>query len=162
MKALTWRLPFAQGPAWFDEAATDGTAHAYAECSARGLCDRETGVCACSDGFTGDACQVRREPITAELNMRERQGRPSKKQSKNSATLCPPHTNSMRCVNMLKAMMHSRTKQQPLGKLDAVPKNDTRCCLLPHPTCVYYCDRLPFPCSAPLPHLRPRFHTLSV
>ncbi|CAM9233744.1 unnamed protein product [Ectocarpus sp. 13 AM-2016] len=46
-----------EGPAWFDEAATDGTAHAYAECSARGLCDRETGVCACSDGFTGDACQ---------------------------------------------------------------------------------------------------------
>ncbi|CAM9516084.1 unnamed protein product, partial [Hapterophycus canaliculatus] len=46
-----------QGPAWFDEATTDGSAHAHVECSARGLCDRDTGVCACQDGFTGNACQ---------------------------------------------------------------------------------------------------------
>lgn len=33
------------------------TAHALVECSARGVCDRASGSCACVDGFTGDACQ---------------------------------------------------------------------------------------------------------
>lgn len=54
----TTYVPPGQGPAWFDEATLDGAAHAPAECSARGICDRETGVCACDASFTGEACQV--------------------------------------------------------------------------------------------------------
>jgi hypothetical protein len=33
------------------------TAHAYSECSSEGLCDRQTGVCECFEGFDGVACQ---------------------------------------------------------------------------------------------------------
>ena len=43
--------------AWTDYASTDDTAHAKAECSNRGLCDRATGNCECMDGFTGRACE---------------------------------------------------------------------------------------------------------
>ena len=43
--------------AWTDVASTDDTAHAKAECSNRGLCDRTTGVCDCMGGFTGKACE---------------------------------------------------------------------------------------------------------
>ena len=32
-------------------------AHASAECSNRGLCDRSTGKCTCMDGFGGSACE---------------------------------------------------------------------------------------------------------
>jgi len=39
--------------AWADKATADDTAHAKAECSNRGLCDRETGTCLCMDGFKG-------------------------------------------------------------------------------------------------------------
>eukprot|EP00904_Undaria_pinnatifida_P009613 jgi/Undpi1/5782/HiC_scaffold_2.g01056.m1 len=46
-----------KGPAWFDEAGFDGSAHAYTECSNHGHCQRDTGVCDCHEGFTGDACQ---------------------------------------------------------------------------------------------------------
>lgn len=37
--------------------ATDQEAHFYAECSNKGLCDRETGLCQCFDGYTGSSCQ---------------------------------------------------------------------------------------------------------
>ena len=45
------------GSAWVDTASADNTAHAYAECSNRGACDRKTGECECYDGFTGTACR---------------------------------------------------------------------------------------------------------
>ncbi|KAH8055949.1 hypothetical protein JL722_7769 [Aureococcus anophagefferens] len=45
------------GAAWADVATADDTAHAEAECSNRGHCDRETGRCACASGFEGSACQ---------------------------------------------------------------------------------------------------------
>ena len=32
-------------------------AHALAECSNMGLCDRATGKCRCFAGFEGEACQ---------------------------------------------------------------------------------------------------------
>ena len=45
------------GPAWWDEATAANTAHAMAECSNMGLCDRTTGKCTCRTGFEGVACQ---------------------------------------------------------------------------------------------------------
>lgn len=43
--------------AWADLPTGDNTAHAYQECSGRGLCDRKTGECDCFDGYTGAACK---------------------------------------------------------------------------------------------------------
>ena len=45
------------GRAWADVATATDTAHALAECSNRGLCDRATGRCVCGVGFEGSACQ---------------------------------------------------------------------------------------------------------
>lgn len=45
------------GPAWADKASDTDTAHASAECSNRGLCQRSIGTCQCSSGFVGSACQ---------------------------------------------------------------------------------------------------------
>jgi hypothetical protein len=33
------------------------SAHQYMECSGRGTCDRTSGACKCSAGYTGDSCQ---------------------------------------------------------------------------------------------------------
>ena len=41
--------------AWVD--GTQASPHAYAECSNKGICDRELGECVCHDGFDGAACQ---------------------------------------------------------------------------------------------------------
>ncbi|GLD97256.1 hypothetical protein PINS_up005939 [Pythium insidiosum] len=43
--------------AWQDTAAYDDDAHYYSECSNRGVCDREKGVCDCDGGFTGSGCR---------------------------------------------------------------------------------------------------------
>lgn len=43
-------------------AADGNTGHQNMECSGRGTCDRSTGQCQCSEGFTGDACQRTRCP----------------------------------------------------------------------------------------------------
>ncbi|KDO22849.1 hypothetical protein SPRG_11986 [Saprolegnia parasitica CBS 223.65] len=45
------------GNAWWDFASAVDTAHAPATCSNMGLCSSTTGVCDCSAGFTGAACE---------------------------------------------------------------------------------------------------------
>lgn len=44
------------GPAWTDVPYATDKAHALAECSNRGLCDRATGLCSCMSGFVGSSC----------------------------------------------------------------------------------------------------------
>jgi len=43
--------------AWVDQPALDGSFHKYLECSGRGICQRDTGECACFDGYEGKGCQ---------------------------------------------------------------------------------------------------------
>jgi len=43
--------------AWIDIPSEAGVAHALAECSGRGLCNRDTGECDCFPGYTGQGCQ---------------------------------------------------------------------------------------------------------
>ncbi|KAJ1438772.1 hypothetical protein B484DRAFT_412784 [Ochromonadaceae sp. CCMP2298] len=43
--------------AWSDQASAIDVAHAEAECSNRGLCNRHSGKCACMSGFSGSACE---------------------------------------------------------------------------------------------------------
>jgi hypothetical protein len=45
------------GRAWADVPSAAKVAHAYAECSNMGTCNRKTGKCQCFDGFTGEGCQ---------------------------------------------------------------------------------------------------------
>lgn len=42
------------GEAWAD---TSSKFHKYLECSGKGACDREAGICECLEGFEGHACQ---------------------------------------------------------------------------------------------------------
>lgn len=42
--------------AWVDSPTSDGLVHQYAECAGKGVCDRESGECACLAGYTGKAC----------------------------------------------------------------------------------------------------------
>ncbi len=43
--------------AWADVPHGEDDAHYYAECSARGICNRKSGLCECFDGYTGKACR---------------------------------------------------------------------------------------------------------
>ena len=61
-----------QGRAWFDEATAPNVAHANAECSNKGICDRTNGICTCMDGFTGGACERLKCPTTT-ANGKEKQ-----------------------------------------------------------------------------------------
>lgn len=54
------------GAAWSDKARGTDDAHASAECSNRGACDRAEGVCACDPGFEGQACGRRVCPSNCE------------------------------------------------------------------------------------------------
>lgn len=42
---------------WADVPVATNDAHNYAECSSKGVCDRETGECVCFEGFEGRACE---------------------------------------------------------------------------------------------------------
>eukprot|EP00948_MAST-09A_sp_MAST-9A-sp1_P003176 g3176.t1 len=50
------------GRAFFDVASGDTSAHEFAECSAAGICDRNTGKCQCFQAYTGKACDRLRCP----------------------------------------------------------------------------------------------------
>lgn len=45
------------GKAWSDVPTAPSSAHALAECSNRGTCDKQSGQCKCYAGFSGDSCQ---------------------------------------------------------------------------------------------------------
>jgi hypothetical protein len=47
----------AYSSAWVDAPSATDTAHWYAECSNKGICDRKTGQCKCFDGYEGKACK---------------------------------------------------------------------------------------------------------
>ena len=49
--------------AWTDVPTAADTAHATAECSNAGICNRNTGQCECFAGFEGDACQRSTLPV---------------------------------------------------------------------------------------------------
>lgn len=43
--------------AWVDTPDINGNFHKYLECSGRGICQRDSGECACFDGYEGKGCQ---------------------------------------------------------------------------------------------------------
>jgi len=43
--------------AWVDAPDKKGAFHKYAECSGRGICNRDSGECSCFDGYEGKGCQ---------------------------------------------------------------------------------------------------------
>lgn len=49
--------------AWADQAIGIDNAHNLAECSNMGICDRQTGLCQCREGFEGKACERQSCPM---------------------------------------------------------------------------------------------------
>ena len=45
-----------KGPAWFDKATGETSAHGDVECSNVGVCDRLRGICNCNKGWEGANC----------------------------------------------------------------------------------------------------------
>jgi len=58
------------GASWFDHPVEENNkAHdTHTECSNKGICNRETGMCACHSGFEGEACQRLSCPKDADGN----------------------------------------------------------------------------------------------
>jgi len=54
-------------PNMVDSAGTvlTNTAHYYAECSNKGICDRSTGTCGCFEGYEGSGCQRASCPVSS-------------------------------------------------------------------------------------------------
>jgi len=50
-RVCSFQLAFADVP------SGDNEAHAYLECSGKGICDRKAGLCKCFAGYEGDACR---------------------------------------------------------------------------------------------------------
>lgn len=46
-----------RGAAWAMEAVAANNAHPEVECSAKGTCDRTTGICGCFENYEGVACE---------------------------------------------------------------------------------------------------------
>ena len=51
------RKSCSKGKNWADKASTSQTAHAPIQCSGRGKCNADNGVCECDTGFYGLACE---------------------------------------------------------------------------------------------------------
>ena len=45
---------------------TEDEGHFYMECSNRGICNRDMGLCECHDGYTGHACRLQQCPGTSD------------------------------------------------------------------------------------------------
>merc|ERR1711981_42592 len=45
------------GISWVGTPGASNAAHAYAECSDKGTCDRKSGECQCFEGYEGEGCE---------------------------------------------------------------------------------------------------------
>ena len=55
--------PHGTWEAWVGSHAVEGDeGHFYMECANQGICDRNTGLCSCFEGYTGNACYRHRCP----------------------------------------------------------------------------------------------------
>jgi hypothetical protein len=63
--------------AWFDFPRANNEAHwSFQECSGRGLCDRELGICECDAGYRGASCNVLDCPV-GRVYVEKRKKRPT-------------------------------------------------------------------------------------
>eukprot|EP00501_MAST-03F_sp_TOSAG23-6_P002522 GSMAST32.ASY1.ANO1.2659.1 assembled CDS len=54
------------GKAWFGAPEDDHNSHALMECSNRGICERDSGLCFCQSMFSGNACDNMKCPVSLE------------------------------------------------------------------------------------------------